>query len=263
MGFVRPCPLRIPVKDQHGRTATPLWHYSVYLNDFVMELRRDIPFSEGDFLKYKLFTDDFHNEFVDISILSTICPLFFNQPHLSEKIRSCIKSITADTLITAEDVYRPFGMRTRKNNTRNSLLRRDIFDLMMISGPSKVLTWTRERLAYVRFFYPNVPIPGSSRGLPCADTAQHDELRTLLLQERDTTGTTPLSPDRSTTTMSRTNSITPTRRDYYDHFMTPAIPLSSPYSPVTPATMPPPPPPPPTPPWHAQGQWPRYVYTAV
>ena len=46
---------------------------------------------------------------------------------------------------------------------KQSCLRRDIFDYLTISAPHE---WTREGISFVRYFYPNVPIPGRTRGSP-------------------------------------------------------------------------------------------------
>jgi hypothetical protein len=75
--------------------------------------------------------------------------------------------------------------------TRHALFRRDIFDLLVLTGPHKMFTWTPARICYISHFYPCHPIPGVSFGLPCKDLQQHANVIGLFTKVPVPGGTIP------------------------------------------------------------------------
>jgi hypothetical protein len=115
-------------------------------------------------------------EFVDITLLDNLIdsPLYQRKTRARE-LTKCLKSLT-------EGVALGFPLCDILTVKRNCvpLMRRDYFDLMIITGPHKMFTWTTGRMDYISQFYPSHPIPGRSSGLPCKDLLHHSSVLTLL-----------------------------------------------------------------------------------
>ncbi len=114
--------------------------------------------------------------FVDLILISILCPSIVN-PNFSRTIHQWTNSVIAGNGTTLNDVYLTKGIAScgRGAPSRHGMLRRDYFDMLMMSpiGPKPLqLTWTPERIRYVHFAYPNVPIPGVSRGFTCQSEQQ-------------------------------------------------------------------------------------------
>ena len=65
--------------------------------------------------------------------------------------------IVAGLNVNFSDLYKPHGFKERC-----ALLREDVFDLLIISAPPSLISWTTERVGYIRQFLSSLPIPGST-----------------------------------------------------------------------------------------------------
>jgi hypothetical protein len=129
----------------------------------------------ADLLRPFLFlVGNFH--FVDITFLDTLVdPLFYTDKR-PRTVKTCYDCVRAGTGDPWEQVFLKRGI---KGGTTNSLLRRDCFDLMVLTGPHKMFTWNGPRICYIRSFYPNHPVPGHSPGYPCYDLQHHVDVTAL------------------------------------------------------------------------------------
>ncbi len=135
----------------------------------------------------ELFGPHFHFDpqrqvfFVDLMLIFVICPSTSNPNNFARTITNWINSVIGVDC-TLNDVYLPKGITSGNRGTpsRHGMLRRDYFDILMMSavGPKLLkLTWTTARIRYINLSYPNVPIPGVSAGFPCQ--YEHERARML------------------------------------------------------------------------------------
>jgi hypothetical protein len=65
------------------------------------------------------------------------------------------------------------------------LIRRDYFDHLIMSATNSFVTWTPDRIRYIRHFYPNFPIPGVFPGSPCCNTVEVEQHNQVIDIARD------------------------------------------------------------------------------
>lgn len=140
---------------------------------------------------YLHFDSGRNSEFVDLSLITLMCPTPTN-PNFARTITTWLKTVIPENCPDSlfEDIYLPKGVVESEDRvpqlSRHSMLRRDYFDLLICgSGPQALkqlkLSWTPSRVRYVQFAYPTFPIPGISQGNPCRSDQQRQQIMTAVM----------------------------------------------------------------------------------
>jgi hypothetical protein len=114
--------------------------------------------------------------YVDITFLDTLVePLLSYTSQKARTLKTCYDNVR---LATGDEFEQGVFLK-RNSHNKSSLMRRDCFDLLVLTGPHKMFTWNDARIRYILCFYPSHPVPGYSPGRPCSDLQHHASVMTM------------------------------------------------------------------------------------